>query len=176
MTLIELSDWEREMMDALTHVRDDGDPITEEEQNAIIDQYIAADEQFKGKLDRYAAMMDALNARAAMRRERASAMAALAGRDSSLATRLKDRVHQVMKIRGEKKIETDERVFTVCGNGGKAPVVVPDQWRHDPASAPEEFHRHRIELDVAGIGAALESGAEIEGCAIGARGTYLRIK
>lgn len=31
--------------------------------------------------------------------------------------------------------------------GGKRALIIPESWQKDPASAPEDFHRRKIELD-----------------------------
>lgn len=176
MTLIELSDLEKAAFEALTRENDEGQGITEDEQFRIIDEWIAADADFKSKVDRYCDLITALNARANYRGEQARAISRLAASDSGIAEKIKRRLHSVMNLRDERKIETDHHVLTVVNNGGKLPVVVPAEWRQEPAKAPEQFHRHKIELDVRAIGDALEAGEVIEGCGFGERGTNLRIK
>lgn len=175
MNLIELSTQERAWFEALTHVNEDGEPISEEEQARIIDAFVTADEQFKDKVDRYCELIHAFGARADYREYRANQLAQLARLDQSVADKLRARLKAVMELRGEVAIETDNHRLRIARNGGKAPVIVPDEWRQAPSSAPEAFHRRKIELDLTAIRAALEAGETIEGCAIGERGTRLTI-
>jgi hypothetical protein len=175
MNLIELSEQERNWLEALTHVSDEGAPISEEEQVRIIEAYIAADEQFKDKVDRYCDLIEAFGARALYRDQQRERSEMLARQDQSVADKLKARLQTVMALRGEKLIETDNRKLKIVGNGGKAPLVVPDEWRANPTAAPEAFHKRKIELDLAAIRAKLEAGETVEGCRIGERGTRLTI-
>lgn len=175
MNLIELSEQERNWLEALTHVSDEGEPISEAEQARIIEAYVAADEQFKTKVDRYCELIEAFGARALYREHQAERYAELARLDQAVSDKLQNRVKAVMQLRGEKLIETDNRKLKIVGNGGKAPLIVPDEWRAQPTSAPEAFHKRKIELDLAAIRAKLEAGEMVEGCRIGERGTRLTI-
>jgi len=175
MNLIELSEQERHWLEALTHVSDEGEPISEEEQARIIENFIQADEQFKAKVDRYCELIDAFGARAAYREDRAQHLALLARLDQSVSDKLRARLKVVMELRGDTQMETDNHRLRIARNGGKAPLIVPDSWRQAPSSAPEAFHRRKIELDLTAIRAALEAGETIEGCALGERGTRLTI-
>lgn len=175
MNLIELSDQERHWLEALTHVNEDGETISEEEQSRIIDAYIQANDEFVGKVDRYCTLINAFAARADYREAQARRFAELARLDESVATKMTARLKAVMQMRGDKQIETDNHRLRIVNNGGKAPLIVPPDWKANPASAPEQFHRRRIELDMTAIRAKLEAGEPVEGCAIGERGTRLTI-
>jgi len=96
--------------------------------------------------------------------------------DENTIKRLKTALHYFMLERGVTKIETPLHKLTIANNGGKAPLIVPEEWQEDPASAPERYHRRVVKLDVEAIRADLLGGEEIPGCAIGERGTHLRIK
>jgi len=176
MNLFDLSAKEQLWLDALTREDEDGNPISEDEQARIIDEYIAADADFKDKLDRYVELSKGFAMRASFREDQCSRLNELARRDKSVATKLEARLKAVMELRGDKRIETDLHELRICNNGGKAPLVVPDEWRRTPTSAPEEFHRHKIELDVNQIRTKLEAGESVPGCEIAERGTHLRIK
>ncbi len=94
----------------------------------------AADEQIKEyisreirKVDniraylRHAEVMEAAaKAEYALQRSRAEAW-------KSRATRLKDRVLQIMQVIGEKKLEGKTGTLTVKGNGGLQPLVIRDE-------------------------------------------------
>lgn len=175
ITLLELSGLEQELLEALTHEDEEGNPISEEEQSCIIDAYVDASDAFKSKVDRYCDLIDAFACRGSYQSDQAMRYAELARRNQSVADKLKARLRQVMELRGESKIETDNHKLSLVKNGGKAPLIVPQEWRFDPTKAPEQFHRRKIELDVNAIRATLEAGEAVEGCAIGERGKSLRI-
>lgn len=89
---------------------------------------------------------------------------------------LKDRLKWYMQVNNIPKISTDLYTVSVASNGGKAPLIYPESWDEDPASAPERFHRKIIKLDVENLRNALSEGEDVEGCKIGERGTNLRIR
>ena len=100
----------------------------------------------------------------------------LADTDEAAITRLKTALHNFMIERNVTKIETTLHKLTLAKNGGKAPLTVAEAWRDDPACAPERYHRTVIHLDTELIRADLAGGEDVPGCAIGERGTHLRIK
>lgn len=175
MNLIDLSAQEQQLLEALTHISPEGETISEEEQARIIEAYIVADGAFKDKLDRYCWLIEAFSARADFRHTQAARFVTLARLDESVATKMTNRIKAVMASRAEKQIETENFRVRIIGNGGKAPLIVPEEWRRNPASAPERFHRRRIELDLTVLRAAIEAGETVEGCFIGERGTRLAL-
>lgn len=175
LSLMELSEREAAWLDALTQVNEDGNPISEEEQARIIDEYVQADASFKDKVDRYVDLIWAFGARADYQSMQASHYDALSRSNESVANKLRARLKVVMELRGESSIETDNHRLRLVNNGGKAPLVVPTLWKFDPTQAPERFHRRRIELDLNAIRDAVEAGEQIEGCAIAERGKSLRV-
>lgn len=175
LSLMELSEREAAWLDAMTCEGIEGEPISEEEQARIIDEYIAADADFKNKVDRYCDLISAFGARAAYQEQMAEHYKELSRRNQSVADKMEARIKVVMELRGETKIETDNHRLSLVKNGGKAPLIVPAEWVIQPASAPEQFHFKVIRLDMNAIRNALESGDQIEGCAIADRGTHLRI-
>lgn len=175
LSLMELSGLEQTMLEALCQEDAEGNPISEEEQARIIENFIDASDAFKSKVDRYCDLIDAFACRASFQEDCASRYSELARRNQSVADKLKARLKAVMEMRGEVKIETDNHKLTLVNNGGKAPLIVPQEWRYDATKAPEQFHKRRIELDVIAIRATLEAGEAVEGCAIAERGKNLRI-
>lgn len=175
LSIIQLSEQESAWLEALTHEDEEGNPISEEEQVRIIEAFVDASNAFKVKVDRYADLIDAFACRASFQEDCAHRYAELSRRNQSVADKLKARIKAVMEMRGETRIETDNHRLSLVNNGGKAPLIVPPEWKHDPAKAPEPFHRRKIELDVNAIRAAVEAGEQIEGCRIGERGKNLRI-
>ena len=175
MNLIDLSEQERAWYDALTGVNESGEPLSEEQQAHIIEEYIAADEAFKGKVDRYCELIEAFSARAEYRQAQAARLNKLSNQDASVAKRMTDRLKAVMILRGEKRIETEHFKPHVVGNGGVAPLIVPEVWRSNPALAPAEFQKTKeeITLDLILVRQKLAAGETVEGCKIGERGTRL---
>ncbi len=176
MNLLELSEQEQEWIAALTHVSESGEPISEEEQARIIEAYIAADEQFKDKVERYCQLIEAFAARAVYRAEQAKNVQKLAKQDQNISDKLIKRILFVMQVRGEKRIETALYAPHIVGNGGKAPTVIPDAWRTNPRLAPKEFQKEVVELDLLKIRQKLDAGQTVEGCKIGERGVRLALR
>ena len=128
------------------------------------------------KIDNYCRLIASIKGRAQARAEEVSRLDNLIETDQAAIARLKTALHNFMIEQGITKLETPLHKLTIAKNGGKAPLVIPDAWREDPASAPEQYHRAVIHLDTELIRADLAGGEEIPGCAIGERGTHLRIK
>ena len=175
LSLMQLSEREQAWLEALTHDDEEGNPISEEIQDKVISEYIAADGDFKAKVDRYCDLIAAFSGRAAYQEHMADHYRKMQQRNQGVADKMRMRLKQVMELRGETKIETNDHRLSLVKNGGRARVIVPDGWIYDPAKAPERFHHHKIQLDSNAIRAALEDGETIEGCAIADRGTHLRI-
>lgn len=90
--------------------------------------------------------------------------------------KLKDTLKWYMQMNNIDKITTGLFTVSVAKNGGKVPIIYPESWDEDPASAPERFHRKIIKLDLENLREALVEGETVEGCQIGERGTNLKIK
>lgn len=174
LSLLELASQEQRLLDALENYEEDRQ-LTEEEQVAIIDKYLEAKEDFINKLDKYAYLIKGLKARSAFRSEEARDLAILAKQDENLAKTLEARLVFVLSLRHETKVHTNHHKIIRVKNGGQAPLITPKEWEKEPASAPEEFHRKRIELDKLAIRAKLEAGDKVPGCEIGERGEHIRI-
>jgi Gp157 protein len=172
MTIFEIGDDIRALHDLLTEI--DGD-VTEFE--AEIDKWLAENKaNLQNKLNSYGVIISEFSARAKARTEEAARIAALAQFDENQAERLKKRLKLFLESIGETKVETTRYKFAIQRNGGKAPLVVPEEWEREPAKAPERFHRLKVELNRDQIREDLENGEEVEDCAIGERSTHLRIR
>jgi hypothetical protein len=77
---------------------------------------------------------------------------------------------------GITKLETPLHKLTIAKNGGKPPLVIPEEWREDAANAPEQYHRTFVKLDTEAIRADLLAGEQVAGCHIAEPGNHLRIK
>lgn len=174
MTLFEISDELAAIEELLTENDGEiGDDAAGETLEAWFDHLTDARD---AKIDDYCRLIASVTARANARTEELARLGALVDTDENTIKRLKTALHNFMIERGVTKIETPLHRLTIAKNGGKAPLVIPDAWREDPASAPEQYHRAVIHLDTELIRADLAGGEEIPGCAIGERGTHLRIK
>jgi hypothetical protein len=175
MNLYELSQLQRELYDALTAESPEGEPLSEEEQSRIIDDYLAADVAFTAKVESYCFMIEAFSARAEFLTQQAERHAKLSKQDQSIADRMTARLKAVMIQRGERTLEANTYRPRVINNGGVAPLIYPDAWRTEPAKAPEKYHKKRIELDTTLLREDLKNGEVVEGCKIGERGTRLKL-
>lgn len=128
------------------------------------------------KIDNYCLLMAELEARADVRAAEAARLSRLVAIDRNAADRLKRALKAFLERHGLTKLDTPLHKLTIAKNGGKAPLIIPDSWRDDAVNAPEAYHRAIIKLDTEAIRVDLEAGQEIAGCAIGERGTNLRIR
>lgn len=127
------------------------------------------------KVDGYCALIRNLEALADARAQEAKRMQELALSDKSKVARLKEMLVWFLKdVAGIPKLDTERFRVSVAANGGKAPLVVPD----DPSAWPKEFVRERVirELDREALREALEHGEQVDGCAIADRGYHVRIR
>ena len=173
MTLFEISDELAAIEELLTENDGDISDAAGETLEAWFDQLTDARD---AKIDDYCRLIATVTARANARTEELTRLGALVDTDENMIKRLKTALHNFMLEQGVTKIETPLHRLTIAKNGGKPPLVIPEAWRDDPASAPEQYHRAVIHLDTELIRADLAGGEEIPGCAIGERGTHLRIK
>ena len=101
---------------------------------------------------------------------------ASAGADLNNAKRLKHRVKLFLETHGLPKLQTEHFKLAIQQNGGVVPLVVPGDWKEDPANAPEAFQRRVIELDNEAIREAIRNDEETHGAHLGERGNHLRIR
>jgi hypothetical protein len=173
-TLFQIGDEIRALHDLLTECEGE---LPDAEAEAAIDGWLAETEGdlFK-KVDGYCGLIRELEARSEAREIEAKRLMALAGADGNQAKRLKDRLKAFFEISGIKKLETPRFRVSVQANGGQLPLIIPDDWDDDAASAPEAFQRRVIVLDTVAIRTAICNGEETHGACLGERGNHLRIK
>lgn len=128
------------------------------------------------KIDNYCRLIASIDARAQARAIEVARLDSLIETDQNAVTRLKAALYNFMVVQGITKLETSLHKLTLAKNGGKPPLIIPDSWREDAVNAPEEYHRVFVKLDTEAIRADLLGGDDVPGCAIGERGTHLRIK
>ena len=174
MTLFEISDELAAIEELLT--ANDGE-ITDDDAGRTLEAWFdEIGDARDAKIDDYCRLITMIRERAEARHREMMRIGALADTDENTVQRLKAGLQRFMAEQGITKLETGLHKLTIANNGGKAPLVVPEEWHEDPASAPERYHRKVIKLDVDAIRADLLGGEEVPGCAIGERGTHLRIK
>jgi len=154
-----------------------GGEITDDEAGRELERYFEhLHEERDRKVNGICWLIKELEARAKVRYEAARQLHALSEIDDNAAERLRGRLKLFMQQQGLKRLETDHARLTLAQNGGKAPLVIPEAWEQEPAQAPEAYQRRVIHLDKEAIREDLEDGILIPGCAIGERGTHLRLK
>ena len=149
----------------------DGGIDSPEAQDALNEHLAGLDTALESKAESYAGFIKELEMRAESRGKEASRIRALAAADDALATRLKEGLKAAMEQTGKLKIETPRFKLSVAGNGGKQVLEIDNPSALDPA-----FQRVVREPDKDAIRSALDSGIEITGCRLLARGTSLRIR
>jgi len=173
-TLFRITEDLNALADMLTEA---GGEISDDEQGSALESWFKElGEERDQKIDNYCRLIATVTARANARTEELARLGALVDTDENTIKRLKTALHNFMLEQGVTKIETPLHRLTIAKNGGKSPLVIPEAWRHDAATAPEQYHRRMIRLDVDAIRTDLESGQDVPGCRIEERGTHLRIK
>lgn len=151
--------------------------VTDTEIEAAIDQWLAENkDNLFAKIDGYCALIGEREALAKARQDEAQRLSDLAQHDTNRVTRLRARLKAFFELHDITKMETHHHKLTIAKNGGTLPLIVNPVWLADPANAPEQFHKVRIDLDKEAIREALRNDEPVEGCAVGERGTHLRIK
>lgn len=155
-----------------------GGEITDAEAEAAIDMWLAENQTaLERKVDGYCALIANFEAGAEIAEAEEKYFKGLAQSRRNNARRLKERLKCFFESHGIKKLQTARFTPRVQANGGALPLIVPEAWEREPASAPEQFHKIVIALDKEAIREAVRNddpGAA--GCAIGERGTHLRVR
>ena len=170
-TLFEIAD----DMDALQDLIEQEEQ-SPEEADALEVWLTVTDGEAKDKVDRYAAVIRAIEARAEVRKAEAKALADRARFDENAARRMKDALAGFFERFEIKSMETTHYRVTLAGNGGKAPMQLDDVT---PEDVPEMYCRTipaRVEVDKETIRQALDSGQELPFARLLPRGKSIRIK
>lgn len=155
---------------ALLELIDGVEELTPEVESALDGWFKEVGDAEAERVDSICCIVRTLDLRAACRREEAERLTRLVKAEENKSRRIKDRLRLYLDIAGKRRVDTARYRVTVCSNGGKAPLDLPD-----PASLPEEYRRVEFHADVDTIRAALESGVEVPGCALLPRGSHVRI-
>jgi hypothetical protein len=173
-TLFQIADDAVALHDLLTEC---GGELPDEQAEAVIDQWLSETSQaLDKKVNSYCWLIKEFEGRSEARELAAKHLMASAGADLNQAKRLKDRLKAFLEICGLKKLETEHFKLSIQANGGVLPLIVPQEWERDPASAPEAFHKIEVKLDNAAIREAIRNDEETHGAQLGERGTQLRIR
>jgi hypothetical protein len=152
-----------------------GGDVTDEALDAVIQEWLEENAQnLAGKVDNIVRFHKDLTARAKAKRELAREYDALARFDEKKAERLKTRLLDFMQERGWDLMEGNVHKVTVTLNGGKRPVIVPDEL--DLAKVPREFIIETPSLDKEKVYEALKAGKVVPFAKLGPQGSHLRIK
>lgn len=159
----------------------EGDP-SEEIKKQLEAYFEKIGENLEDKLCAYRHLVAKFEKSAEWRKEESDRLDALAKRDKANAERLRKRLADFFEATGNKKIETRLGPIRVQGNGGLQPlqfirremvdgepVVVVLDKEPDVSEVPEEFIRHKPEIDNAAIRAKLDEGTELPFAQLGER-------
>ena len=174
MNLLDLTKREIDLLDLMESEYFLELPIDRQER--MLDEFSDVHEAFSDKVDSYRHVIRFKQAMADARKAEASRFAALAAQDEGVIARLKARLMQALTLKGERSVETVEGKVWIQANGGKQPLAYPAEWRDNPASAPEKYHRRIINLDMELMRQDVEEGTGPEGCSLLPRGEHLRVK
>jgi len=169
-TLLDISDDMKALDDLLFEA---GGDITDPEVETAIDDWMdSLDDNFKAKVDNYAALITEIEARSAARKAEAERLRDRAKIDANTAESLKAQLEYVFEQRQIKKIETKRYTIGLRKHGGKLPLDL-DDVRPDELSP--RFQRVQIDVDRTAIREALEAGEELKFARLGERGQSLSI-
>lgn len=163
-----------ELLAVLNHIDAEAEAGGGEISPELEEMLQAIESQLPTKIDGYVHVIRELLGYADECRQESRRLAARADAWENKATWLKGRILATMLAIGEKKIKTARNTVTVCNNGGKLPLHLPERIE----SVPEEYLTSRtiIEPDAEKIRRELEAGKDLEFARLGERGVHLRIK
>lgn len=173
-SLFSISDDLLALADLLTEV---GGDVSDDDAGAALESWFDAlgDERDR-KIDAYCALIQEMTARSKAREDEAKRLQRLAVVDLDAVKRLKDRLKAFLDLHGLTKLETARFKVSVAKNGGLSPLIYPGEWEEHPETAPPEWQKRIVTVNLAALREAVEAGQEIPGCSLAERGTHLRIK
>lgn len=128
------------------------------------------------KVRRYCGLISQLEYSAEAATEEARRIRALATASKNVADRLKNRLKEFFEANRIEQLDLGAFRPRVQANGGALPLIVPEEWKANPANAPEQFHLVKIDLDMQAIREAIRNDEVPEGVHLGERGTHLRLR
>ena len=172
-TLYEIESDLQALADILSEV---GGDVSDEEAEAAVDAWLAeGKEALAEKVDRYVSVIRESEAKALVLKGEADLFAARSKSNANVAAKLKDRLKFFLESHQMESVEGKRFKVRLQANGGKAPLTVAPEVESDPSTLPAGLYKLVATLDKEAIRAALESGATVNGCAIGERGKNVRI-
>ncbi len=168
-TLLALADDVRALDQLLNELA--GGEITPEIEQAVTALLTETGDAFHAKVDSYCGLIRQLELTAAARREEAERLEAGARTVEGRARWLKERLKATMQSLGMTKAGW-VRTATICQAGGLLPLFV----ECDPALLPKNVQCIQVDANKDEIRKRLEAGERIEGCRLGERGSYLRVR
>lgn len=171
-TLIEISN-------SLVELEAQLDELGFDEQSAVIEAWLEElhcekSEEMQDKLDNYAALISDLLARTEVRKAEAQRLMQRAKVDQGKADNLKKMLQWFFTKHELKTVETDRYRITLAKNGGKAPIVLDEEY--SVAAMPDEFVKISMSPDLEAIREALEAGEKLEFARLSDRGQSIRIR
>lgn len=125
-----------------------GGDITDPQVESEIERLFAGlNEERDRKINGYCGFIKRLEAQAELQEAEYKRLLAMQRATLHQVKRLKERLKLFLENQQQPKLDTGIFKLAIQANGGEAPFFVPAQWSADPASAPEQFHRKKIELD-----------------------------
>ncbi len=148
------------------------------DQEAIMDTFEAIEGEFNDKVEKWLMVIkdkqEDMNTRERLMEDLREKNQA----DFRTIDRMKATVKQLMELTGQKKAGGAILTATICGVGGKKPLVWADGVREDARLLPEKYQKvetvYKADTDL--IREDLDNGIEVPGVEYGDRGTYLKVK
>jgi hypothetical protein len=128
---------------------------------AIEEWFDAIGHERDNKIRNYCALIEMMGFNADACEEEARRLGKLKRANENGARRLKERLQAFFEQHGIQKLDLGAFRPRIQANGGQAPLIVPQTWATEPASAPEAFHKITVELNTPAIREALTEGREL---------------
>lgn len=148
------------------------------DQEAIKDSFEAIQGEFDDKVESWLKVIRNLQEDTLARERMMDDLEKKNEADLRTIDRMKGTLKQIMEATGLKKAGGAVLSATVCGVGGKKPLVWADGIKEDPLLLPKEYVLGvtTYKPDTDKIREALDAGIEVPGVEYGDRGTYLKVK
>lgn len=148
----------------------ESDEFNENDTQWVSDYLDSLEENRDEKLDSYAYLIRRLEAERDTAKLEAAEWQVKEQQRQNRINWLKRNLQEHMLIVGQSKIKTNKFAFSICKNGGMAPMQV------DESLLPDEYWREIREPNNSEVRRALESGSEVPGAKLLERGQHLRIR
>jgi predicted DNA-binding protein YlxM (UPF0122 family) len=148
------------------------------DQEAIKDTFEAIEGEFNEKVESWLKVIRNLQEDTLARERMMDDLEKKNEADLRTIDRMKGTLKQIMEATGLKKAGGAVLSATVCGVGGKKPLVWADGIKEDARLLPQKYQKVETvyKADTEAIRADLDAGIEVPGVEYGDRGTYLKVK